>query len=115
MSLFDLLGAAALYAPFLAIAVLLAGSRMRRAAWARSHRLTRPPAALLTSAASLAIAFQQLQIFYRPSMTHVFKVERKEEAEDDDSGEPDSPAAHLHRQLRRIRGGEPLDALVLRL
>jgi hypothetical protein len=41
-----------------------------------------------------------------------------EDADEDDNGDTDTPAArmrHFHRQLRRIRRGDPVDRLVLRM
>lgn len=115
MPLLDLAGAPGFYAPFLAIAAIVLYSRLRRAAWAREHCLERPAAILRTSLVASAIALQQLQVFYRPSTAYVLEVEQEDDAEDDDTGEPNDPASHLNRQLRRIRRGQSLETLVLRL
>jgi hypothetical protein len=64
------------------------------------------------------MAFQFMQIFTRPSVAHVLVEKQKEEADEDGDGDPESPASKLrffHRQLRRIRCGEPVDRLVLRV
>ena len=69
------------------------------------------------STAELAAAFQFLSMAYRPNHAFVAKaqIQQQEDAEDDDDGTPETPAKHLHRQLRRIRRGEPVDRLVWRL
>lgn len=61
------------------------------------------------------MAFQFMQVFHRPSMAYVLEAKQDEDADEDDQGDPDTPTKHLHRQLRRIRRGEQIDTLVLRL
>ena len=54
----------------------------------------------------------------RASKSKTLEEKQKQDAEEDDSGDPESPQARLrrfHRQLRRIRRGEPVDRLVLRV
>ena len=91
-------------------------------------RISRPPAAgrrdpartIRTGAPSpesLGAALMFLSIAYRPNHAFVAKaqiVEREDEDEDDQGG-PDTPQRHLHRQLRRIRRGQPVDRLIWRL
>jgi len=115
MSLFDLAGALGFYAPLLAIAAIIVVSRLRRAAWAQAHDLKRPSAVLQTSLLASAIALQQFQLFYRPNVACVLEVKDDADADEDDSGEPADPAAQLQWQLRRIRRGEKVENLVLRL
>jgi hypothetical protein len=46
------------------------------------------------------------------------KQDADEDADEDDNGDGDTAAArlkHFHRQLRRIRRGDPVDRLVLRI
>jgi hypothetical protein len=61
--------------------------------------------------ASLGNALQALQIFAQPSIQHVVEEKLDEETDEDDEGGPDNPTAHLNRQLRKIRRGEPVDDL----
>jgi hypothetical protein len=70
-----------------------------------------------TSAVELGAAFQFLSIAYRPNHAFTAKaqIQQMEKADDDDDGDPDTPIKHLHRQLRRIRQGEPVDRLIWRL
>lgn len=67
--------------------------------------------------AGLGAAFQVLAIAYRPSHAFVVKaqIQQEEDADKDDDGTPETPLQHLHRQLRRIRSGEPVDRLIWRL
>ncbi|MGO9436949.1 MAG: hypothetical protein ACLPH3_09175 [Terracidiphilus sp.] len=70
-----------------------------------------------SSPAAIGSAFLFLSTVYRPS--HAFigeaQIRHQEDAEDDDQGDPDTPRRHLMRQLKRIRRGEKVDRLVLRL
>jgi hypothetical protein len=70
-----------------------------------------------SSAAALGAAFQFLSMAYRPNHAFVAKaqIQQQEDADEDDDGSPESPVKHLHRQLRRIRRGEPVDRLIWRL
>jgi len=62
-------------------------------------------------------AFLFLSMAYRPN--HAFmaraQIEQREDEDEDDEGGPDTARRHLLRQLRRIRHGEKVDRLVLRL
>lgn len=66
---------------------------------------------------AVAAALMFLSTAYRPSLEFVAKAEiqEHEDADDDEEAGPDSPGKHFQRQLRRIRNGESLDRLVLRL
>jgi hypothetical protein len=46
---------------------------------------------------------------------YVLEAKQDEDAEEDDKGDPESLTKQLDRQLKRIRRGEPIDRLVLRL
>jgi hypothetical protein len=112
----DIFGMAALYAPFLAIGLIFAHSRLRRAVWKRNKRLLRPNLGYCPSIVRMGTAFQHLQVFYRPTMAYVLEAKQDEEdVDEDDNGDPETPLAHFSRQLRRIRRGERVDTLVLRL
>jgi hypothetical protein len=102
-------------APFLAIAAILVHYQLRRAAWRRNRRLGKKNLGFCPSTSALGMALQFLQAFSRPSLAHVVEAKRDEDADEDDAGEPETLAKQLHRQLRRIRRGEPVDRLVLRL
>jgi hypothetical protein len=102
-------------APFIAIGAILCLYLIRRVPWVRSTRTGRRLFGIQPAAVGLGMAFLFLQIFWRPSLSHVIEVQQKVDVEEDDEGEPDSLMKQLHRQLRRIRRGEPVERLVLRL
>ena len=66
---------------------------------------------------AMGFAFLPLGVVYRPSLVEVVKaqIRQQEDADEDDNGDPDSPRKHLLRQLRRIRRGEHVETLSLRL
>ena len=45
--------------------------------------------------------------YFDPKIGSVIEVSLSEPAEDEDSGGPDNPLAHLHRQAKQIRRGTP--------
>jgi len=102
-------------APFLFIAAILFDYHRRRFAWRRANRNGKKPTRFRPSSSSLGNAFQILQVFYRPTTAYVIEAKLEEDADEDDEGDPETPARLLHRQLKRIRRGEPIDTLVLRL
>jgi hypothetical protein len=65
----------------------------------------------------IGFAFLPLSILYRPSLAEVAKaqIRQQEDVDEDENGDPESPLKHLLRQLRRIRRGEPLETISLRL
>jgi hypothetical protein len=88
ISVSSILGMLAFSSPGWLIVGLLIHYSLRRAGWKRRRRLGVISLGFCPTSASLGTAFQFMQVFHRPSM---------------------------HRQLRRIRRGEPVDRLVLRL
>ena len=72
---------------------------------------------LRLGSAAAGAAFQFFAIAYRPSHAFIVKaqIQQEEEADEDDDGTPETPLKHLHRQLHRIRRGEPVDRLIWRL
>jgi hypothetical protein len=102
-------------APFLTIVAILVHYYLRRAAWRRNRRLGKKNQGFCPSASSLGTAFQLMQVFHRPSMAYVLEAKRDEDADEDDQGDPESLTKQLNRQLRRIRRGERVETLVLRL
>jgi hypothetical protein len=101
--------------PYLAIPAILFHNRLRRALWRRGKNLRKPNPARCSTAAALGATLLFAQIFYRPSMAHVAELRQQTDVDEDDSGDPESPDKLLHRQLRRIRRGEPVERLTLRL
>ena len=110
----------ALYVPFLIIALILVHYVLLRVLWRGRKRRGKGSPGFYPSALALGLAFQFIQVFHRPSMIHVVEARQDvdEDADEDDNGDTDTPAArmrHFHRQLRRIRRGDPVDRLVLRM
>lgn len=66
--------------------------------------------------AIVGMTFLPFASMYRPSMIEAAKVQlQQEDKDEDESGDPESPLKHLLRQLRRIRRGEDIGTLSLRL
>jgi hypothetical protein len=105
----------ALSTPYLAVIAILVHYYLRRAAWRRNQRLRRNNSGFCPSSTALGNALQFMQVFYRPSTAYVLEAKQDEDADEDDEGDPESLTKQLNRQLRRIRRGEPVDRLVLRL
>ena len=108
------------YAPFLLIGLILFHYALRRILWRRRKRLGKSRLGFYPSAFALGMALQFIQVYHRPSMAYVRQVKREEQddADEDDHGETDTPAArrkHFFRQLLRIRRGDPIGRLVLRI
>jgi hypothetical protein len=101
--------------PYVAVVVLLGTFYLKRARWRRGRR-TRPEyLGFYPSASSLGNAFHSLQTFTRPTVAYVLEEKYDEDMEDDGDGGPDDPTRQLNRQLKRIRRGERVDALIVRL
>jgi hypothetical protein len=58
---------------------------------------------------------QVMWLFYRPSAACIVRTQEDEDADEDDEGDPEDLKKQLSRQLKRIRRGEPVERLVLRL
>jgi hypothetical protein len=101
--------------PFYAIPAILVHYFVRRGAWKRKRRRGEKRLGFCPSSTALGGALLFLQIFIRPSLQHVLAEVQEEDLDEDDEGDPESPEKHLNRQLKRIRRGEEIDDLVLRL
>jgi hypothetical protein len=103
----------------LAVAVFFAYFCFSRVLQRRRQRMGRRGSRLSGYGVALGLAFMQLvRVFYQPDLGYVLEAKMDEDADQDDSGDPDTPEGrlkHFHRQLRRIRRGEPIDRLELRM
>ncbi len=115
LDVLSVVGSLASSAPFLAILAILIHYQVRRAAWNRNQRRGRKNSGFCPSSAALGIALLALGVFHRPSVQNTFEARLQQEAEEDDSGDPDTLGNQLNRQLRSIRRGEPVDRLELRI
>jgi hypothetical protein len=116
-SLFTFLASFPLIAMWLTgLAVL--GSSLKQLIW-KGNEPTKRGRRLRFSArhAAMGMAFLPLSIIYRPSLLEVVKAEirQQEDVDEDENGGADSPRKHLQRQLRRIRRGENVETLTVRL
>jgi hypothetical protein len=113
----DALIAFCLSGPFVAILLILIYFYLARFL----HSLPRPKGKkkrrFRPSTVALGMAFQFLQVFYRPSIAYVIEArqEADEDADQDEDGDKETLTKQLHRQLRLIRRGEFVDRLILRL
>jgi hypothetical protein len=101
--------------PFLAIVAILAYYQVRRRIWRRKRRKGKRDLGFCPSSAALGATLLFLSVFYRPSVDFAMEASLQEEVEDDDQGDPETPERLLNRQLRRIRRGERIGDLVLRI
>ncbi|HEY1901767.1 MAG TPA: hypothetical protein VGG56_05015 [Terracidiphilus sp.] len=104
---------------FMAMTVVIVHFCLVRFNQRRRKQTGRRCSRLSPYALALGMAFLQLvRVFYQPSLAYVLEAKQDEDSDVDDSGDPESPAArlkHFHRQLRRIRRGDPVDRLQLRI
>jgi hypothetical protein len=103
------------FIPFLAIIVILLHYSLRRVLWRRGKRLGKSNLGFYPTSFALGMALQFMQVYWRPSVSYVLEEKQDEDAEEDDEGDPEGLNKQLSRQLKRIRRGEPVDRLVLRL
>jgi hypothetical protein len=102
---------------WLIVAMFVSWWRMRKSKTHHRQSSGRDRQRVIPSDAGIAAAFQLLSLAYRPNHAFVAKaqIQQQEDVDEDDDGSPETPIKHLHRQLRRIRRGEPVDHLVWRL
>lgn len=101
-----------LYAPLLAILLIVGHYALCR--WMRRRGVR---AGFYHSGAALGMAFQFVQALTAPSVAYVLAEKQKQQQDEDEDGDPLSHQArlrHFHRQLQRIRRGDPVERLVLR-
>jgi hypothetical protein len=106
-------------ASFIALVVIFGYFCFTRVLLRRTRRAGRRRSRLSGYGLALGLAFMQLvRVFYQPDVAYLLEAKQDEDAEEDDSGDPLTPEGrlrHFHRQLRRIRRGERVDRLVLRI
>jgi hypothetical protein len=83
----------------------------QRFMWRRRRRLGRKRLGFYPSSAAMGNALQSLQVFAEPQVEHILEEKLEEAADEDDSGGPDDPTRHLHRQVRKLRQGKRLERL----
>jgi hypothetical protein len=107
------------FVSFMAVVVVFGYYCFTRVLLRRRRRAGRHRSRLSVHGLALGLAFMQLvRMFYQPDVAYQLEAKQDEDADEDDSGDPLTPEArlrHFHRQLRRIRRGEVIDRLVLRM
>ena len=101
--------------PYLAIVVVLFHYFLRRAKWKADKRRGKKNPGFCPSASALGMMLLFMQVFVRPTLRNVLEEKQDKDVEEDDEGDPEGITKQLHRQLKRIRRGEQVGDLVLRL
>ncbi len=114
-SIYSALAALAISSPFLAILLILAYYYLFCVPWRRKRKTGRRKPGFST--AGLGTVVLGLTLLYRPRLLYAIEAQQRqvEDAEEDENGDPDTPARHLMRQLRRIRRREAVESLTVRL
>lgn len=104
-----------LASPFLAIVGILACHQVRQSVWKREKRNGKRVLGFCPPSVALATTFLLLTTFYRPRMEFAIEASEREEVEEEDQGDLETPEKHFNRQLWRIRRGDPVERLEMRL
>ena len=115
MTAFDVFASLLANVPYAFILYTLVHFSVRRARWKRRRRLGIGNPGFCPSFSTMGLPLETFAALYRPTVQYVIESQRDEDADEDDNSDPESPAAQLNRQLRKIRRGEKVDSLVLRL
>lgn len=102
----------------LLLAIALVCQRIKLSVRSRGNPVRRRRrVGIVASNALVGLAFLPLSIIYRPSLSEIAKaqIRQQEDVDEDESGDAESPIKHLLRQLRRIRRGEQVETISLRL
>ena len=94
---------------YLSVIIVTIAFFAQRARWRRRRRQNKSNWGFFPTSASMGNALQHLQILAQPQVQHILEEKLDEHAEDEEDGAPKDPAAHLHRQARRIRSGKKVD------
>jgi hypothetical protein len=103
------------FIPFLAILVILLHYFLRRYLWRRRKRLGRSALGYYPTSFALGMALQFMQVYWRPSVEFVIEEKQREDADEDDDGDPENLKKQINQQLKKIRRGEQIERLVLRI
>lgn len=105
---FDLMLLAGLYSFVVLFGIAFFFQRFR---WRRRKARGKATWGFYPGAASLGNALHQLSAIADPQAQHAVTEIVSDDSEEDDEGAPKDPAAHLHRQTKKIRRGERVDRL----
>jgi hypothetical protein len=101
--------------PYVAIVVVLFHYLLRRTKWKADKRCGKKSPGFCPSTTALGMMMLFMQVFVRPTLQYVLEEKQNQDVEEDDGGDPEGITKQLHRQLKRIRRGEQVGDLVLRL
>jgi hypothetical protein len=100
----------------LAILLVLAALRLLlRRNLPQNHPLNRKRRRFRFTGAAIGNALQTIHVFVDPGVRYLISERLEDASEDDSEEDPADPAIHFERQLRRIRRGEPIDRLTIRM
>jgi hypothetical protein len=112
----SLLGSGAQICPALVLLIFYLRCAVRRRGKRRARtRSGGDHPGFSASTFSLGMALQNMEMLIRPGVEYTIQEIYDEDAEQDGEGNPDDPSVLLHRQLRRIRRGEPVERLTVRM
>ncbi len=116
-AVYSALAALAMGSPFLAILLILAYYYLFCVPCGRKRKTGRRRSRFSPSSAGLGTVLLGLTLIYRPRIQYAVEAQQRqvEDADEDDNGDHDTPVRHLLRQLQRIRRGEALESLTVRL
>jgi hypothetical protein len=104
------------FIPFVAISLILVHYFLVRVGLRQRKRPGKKHSRIYSCCLAMGMTFLQVMwLFYRPSAISLLEAQQDEDADEDDDGDPESLNKQLHRQLKKIRRGETVDRLVLRL
>jgi len=96
---------------YLSVIIVTIAFFAQRARWRRRRRQNKSNWGFFPTSASMGNALHHLQALAQPQVQQILEEKLDEHAEDEEDGAPKDPAAHLHRQARRIRRGQKVDHL----
>jgi|SRR5579859_1937884 len=99
------------------VAIAVACRRVKQLLQKPARRRRQRGIAVSITNTAIGLSFLPFAAIYRPNFIEVVKtqIQQQEDSDEDDNGDPETPTKHLHRQLRRIRRGEKVEALSVRL
>ena len=101
-----------IYAAFLALfSLFTAVFLLQRLRYRRKKAANPNHRGFYPSTAALALTLLSLQTLPQPDLHHSIEQRQTEADDEEENGDPDDPAAHINRQLKRIRNGQPTDTL----
>ncbi|HVN92630.1 MAG TPA: hypothetical protein VMT38_02990 [Terracidiphilus sp.] len=101
--------------PYLIIVVVVVHFLLRRLNWKLDQRRGKRNTRFCPSVGALGMMLLFMQVFVRPTLQYVLETRQDQDVEEDDEGDPESTLKQLNQQLKRVRRGEKIGDLVLRL